>query len=479
MSPPSLASARINEWASIIHHVLFISPLILMFLSMRLFALYMAGGYVAAGAISVGMAIQMGSCADHLQHSIRAVLDMVPEMIKVKGPIGRVCDAINSKPTIEPHPSMPPKLTTPIKGRIEFTNVNFTFPSEPAKQILFDLCFKAVAGQKVAFVGATGCGKSTSIQLIQRFYSQSSGKILLDDKRIEEFDVHYLRRQISVVAQDNVLFSTTIRENITYGLPKAVRDRITTADVEETCRKANAWDFINAFPRRLETYCGERGVKLSGGQKQRLAIARAIIRKPKICLLDEATSALDSKSEEVVQAALDKMIEDNASGCTIVIAHRLSTVKNCNQILCMQKGHVLERGTHDELLKIAIEKAADGKSMLSGLYHDLWKTQMGDEKKDGEKTSQTVKRLMGEVASLKKQLARTEAARVVMPLTPRSAYKKEVNRFRPVSRQVSFKENRVVSLDSDGEIDEGDAGVPTPPAVVRSRTAPSGSLVAR
>ena len=148
----------------------------------------------------------------------------------------------------------------------------------------------------------TGIGDlSLCPQLIQRFYSQSNGQVLLDGRPIESFDVHYLRRKISVVAQDNVLFSTTIRENITYGLPKKARDLITTDDVEAACRKANAWDFINAFPRKLETYCGERGVKLSGGQKQRLAIARAIIRQPKICLLDEATSALDSKSEEVVQ----------------------------------------------------------------------------------------------------------------------------------------------------------------------------------
>ena len=398
----------------------------------------------------------------------------------LRGPIGRVCDAINSKPTIEPYPGMAPKLTTPIVGRIEFRDVNFTFPSEPAKQILFGLSFEAAAGKKVAFVGATGCGKSTSIQLIQRFYSASSGQVLLDGRPIEQYDVHYLRRQISVVAQDNVLFSTTLRENITYGLPKAERDRITTEDVESTCRKANAWDFINAFPRKLETYCGERGVKLSGGQKQRLAIARAIIREPKICLLDEATSALDSKSEEVVQAALDKMIEENASGCTIVIAHRLSTVKNCDSILCMQKGHVLERGTHDELLTIPIEKSADGKRMVRGLYHDLWKTQMGDEK-EGEKTSQTVKRLMEEVATLKKQLARAQLNKVAVSMSPRSAYRKEVDRWRKpgtLSKGVSFKENSEV-IDLNCDVDESDTGIPARPMFARSKTAPTGSLVAR
>merc|ERR1712054_312033 len=138
----------------------------------------------------------------------------------------------------------------------------------------------------------------------------------------------------SVVAQDNMLFSTTIRENIIYGLPRERRESITDAEIEMALKQANAWNFVNEFPRKLETYAGERGVKLSGGQKQRLAIARAIIRKPTITLLDEATSALDSKAEGVVQAALDCMIGENAQGCTLTIAHRLSTVKNCDRILC-------------------------------------------------------------------------------------------------------------------------------------------------
>merc|ERR1712039_834 len=148
------------------------------------------------------------------------------------------------------------------------------------------------------------------------------------------------------------------------------REAITDAEIEEACRRANAWQFINDFPRKLETYAGERGVKLSGGQKQRLAIARAIIRKPTIVLLDEATSALDSKAEGVVQAALDRMIEANRAGCTIMIAHRLATVKTCDKIIVMSKGHRVEEGSHGELLKIPIEKTASGQ-MLSGWYHDL------------------------------------------------------------------------------------------------------------
>merc|ERR1711988_977487 len=250
-------------------------------------------------------------------------------------------------------------------GAIEFNNVDFTFPSEPSKQILHNLSFKISPGQKVGFVGATGSGKSTSIKLLERFYEPQSGEIMLDGKNIADYDVHHLRRHMSVVAQDNMGFSTTIRENIIYGLPRERRESITDSEIESACRKANAWVFINEFPRKLETYAGERGVKLSGGQKQRLAIARAIIRKPTIVLLDEATSALDSKAEVVVKEALDEMIVANATGCTIIIAHRLTTVKTCDKIIVMDKGCIKEQGSHDELMKVPIEKGPDGE-MLRG-----------------------------------------------------------------------------------------------------------------
>jgi ABC-type multidrug transport system fused ATPase/permease subunit len=396
--------AEIEEYSSALHHIVLISPLICVFDGMRFLCTYLGGWYVSVGTLTVGQAIQAGSLANDLQQIIRDFFHVTPELVQAFQPLARVCDMLNSKPQIEPHPDSPPKLKPEsFDGAIEFSNVDFTFPAEPSKQILRNLSFKISPGEKVGFVGATGSGKSTSIKLIERFYEPQAGTITLDGKNIADYDVHHLRRHMSVVAQDNMLFSTTIRENIIYGLPRERRENITDAEIEDACRKANAWVFINEFPRKLETYCGERGVKLSGGQKQRLAIARAIIRKPKIILLDEATSALDSKAEVVVKDALDDMIAQNATGCTIIIAHRLTTVKTCDRIIVMDKGCIKEQGAHEELMKVPIEKGPDGE-MLRGWYHDLWQTQHGE-----ENNSERLEALAKENEELRKAAAEMKA----------------------------------------------------------------------
>merc|ERR1719253_1193708 len=369
--------AEIEQYASAMHHIILIAPLVCMFEGMRFFCTYLGGVFVVGGQLTPGQAVMAAGLAGDMTHIIRSFFDIIPEIVTMLQPLGRVCDILSATPKIEPRPGSEPKLKPDkFMGSIEFRNVNFTFPSEPLKQVLFDLSWSIAPGEKVGFVGGTGCGKSTSLYLLQRWYNPQSGAILLDGRDIGDYDVHHLRQHMSVVAQTTCLFSTTIRENVVYGLPQEVRDQVTDLDIELALKQANAWNFVNEFPRKLETYAGERGVKLSGGQKQRLAIARAIIRKPTITLLDEATSALDSKAEVVVKDALDKMVDDNKNGCTLIIAHRLSTLRTCDRIIVMDKGSIKEAGSHAQLMKIEIQKDVTG-SMRTGWYRDLYETQHG------------------------------------------------------------------------------------------------------
>ncbi|CAN2389829.1 phosphatidylcholine-translocating ATPase activity [Pristimantis euphronides] len=230
-----------------------------------------------------------------------------------------------------------------VKGNIEFKNVHFCYPSRPKVQVLKGLNLKVKPGQTVALVGQSGCGKSTTVQLIQRMYDPQEGMIMVDGHDIRSLNVRHYREMVGVVNQEPVLFATTIKNNIKYG-----RLDVTDEEIERAAKEANAYDFIMALPDRFETLVGERGAQLSGGQKQRIAIARALVRNPKILLLDEATSALDTGSESVVQAALDKATEGRT---TVVIAHRLSTVWTADLIVVVDNGSVAEQGTHSELME--------------------------------------------------------------------------------------------------------------------------------
>uniref|UniRef100_A0A8C6G3C2 ATP binding cassette subfamily B member 1 n=1 Tax=Moschus moschiferus TaxID=68415 RepID=A0A8C6G3C2_MOSMO len=258
-----------------------------------------------------------------------------------RGAAYEIFKIIDNKPSIDSYSNTGHKPDN-IKGNLEFRNVHFHYPSRNEVKILKGLNLKVGSGQTVALVGNSGCGKSTTIQLMQRLYDPTEGMVSIDGQDIRTINVRYLREIIGVVSQEPVLFATTIAENIRYG-----REDVTMDEIQKAVKEANAYDFIMKLPNKFDTLVGERGAQLSGGQKQRIAIARALVRNPKILLLDEATSALDTESEAVVQVALDKA---RGGRTTIVIAHRLSTVRNADVIAGLDDGVIVEEGNHDELM---------------------------------------------------------------------------------------------------------------------------------
>jgi ABC-type multidrug transport system fused ATPase/permease subunit len=243
-----------------------------------------------------------------------------------------------------------------LHGKIVFDNVEFRYPSREDVAVLKNVSFTIEPGQEIALVGPSGAGKSTIASLLLKFYDVEKGRILFDGRDSRDFPVTALRSQTAIVMQDVFLFGGTIRENIAYGKPDANEE-----DIIEAAVQANAWDFIRSFPSGLETVVGERGVQLSGGQRQRIAIARAVLRDPRILILDEATSSLDSESERLVQEALEKLMHGRTS---VVIAHRLSTVRNADLIIVLNDGVIVEQGTHNELI-----------SNNNGLYKSLTQLQ--------------------------------------------------------------------------------------------------------
>ncbi len=243
-----------------------------------------------------------------------------------------------------------------LYGAVEYRDVHFHYPTRTDIEVLKGLNLKIEAGKKVALVGPSGAGKSTILQLLQRFYGIQKGDILVDGKSIYDYPIEFYRFNLGLVPQEVLLFGGSIRENLLYGKPDA-----TEAELIEAAKQSNSWEFISEFPEGLDTKVGERGVKLSGGQKQRVAIARAILRNPAILLLDEATSALDAESEQVVQDALNNLMEGRTS---LIIAHRLATIRDADQIYVVDKGRIIEQGTHDELTR-----------MEEGVYNSLAKLQ--------------------------------------------------------------------------------------------------------
>lgn len=253
----------------------------------------------------------------------------------------KLMEVIRQKPSIGHDPSNG-KTLPEINGNIEFKDVTFSYPSRPDVIIFRNFSIFFPAGKTVAVVGGSGSGKSTVVSLIERFYDPNQGQVLLDNVDLKALQLKWLRDQIGLVNQEPALFATTILENIIYGKPDA-----TMAEVEAAATAANAHSFITLLPKGYSTQVGERGVQLSGGQKQRIAIARAMLKNPKVLLLDEATSALDAGSESIVQEALDRLMVGRT---TVVVAHRLSTIRNVDSIAVIQQGLVVETGTHEELI---------------------------------------------------------------------------------------------------------------------------------
>jgi len=243
-----------------------------------------------------------------------------------------------------------------VRGDVSYHQIIFSYPSRKDIQVLKGIDLTIEAGQKIALVGQSGGGKSTIVQLLMQFYKPDHGSIMLDGKNIQEYELGAFRKLIGIVPQEVLLFGGTIRENISYGKPEA-----TEKEIIEAAEKSNSWEFISKFPEGLDTVVGDRGIKLSGGQRQRIAIARAILKDPKILILDEATSSLDAESEKLVQEALDTLMANRTS---IIIAHRLATIRDVDCIYVLSGGAIVEKGTHASLL-----------DMPDGIYSTMAKMQ--------------------------------------------------------------------------------------------------------
>lgn len=275
--------------------------------------------------------------------SAGSVFSFAPDMGKATEASRSLKALFDRKPAIDTWSQAGERLEI-VEGNLEFRDVHFRYPTRPEQPVLRGLNLTINRGQYVALVGASGCGKSTTIALLERFYDPLAGGIFIDGKEISRLNVNDYRSFIALVSQEPTLYQGTIRENILLGAPHEVTD----AQIEFACREANIYDFIISLPDGFNTVVGSKGALLSGGQKQRIAIARALVRDPRILLLDEATSALDSESEHVVQAALDKAAKGRT---TIAVAHRLSTIQKADVIYVFDQGRIVEQGTHAELMK--------------------------------------------------------------------------------------------------------------------------------
>jgi ATP-binding cassette, subfamily B, bacterial MsbA len=310
---------------------------------------------VIAGRITPGELVSFLLYTMMVASSIASFTGLYSQFQQALGASERVFQLLDTPPELHDAPDA--EDMPPIRGAVRFERVCFDYgETADARVVLRDIDLAAQPGQVVALVGPSGAGKTTLVNLIPRFYDPVEGRILIDDCDVRQVKMRSLREQIGIVPQETALFSGSVRENIAYGKLDA-----TQAEIEAAAQAANAHDFIRETPQGYDTVVGERGVKLSGGQRQRIAIARAILKNPRILILDEATSSLDSESEQAVQEALERLMRDRT---TFVIAHRLSTITNADRIIVLDGGRVVEQGTHAELL------AQEG-----GLYRKMYALQ--------------------------------------------------------------------------------------------------------
>lgn len=313
--------------------------------------IWYGGNNVINGTITAGSLVAFLTYAVNISNPIKRLTRVIGNIQKALAAAQRVFMIIDMPEEIAE--SRDAKQLPEVSGKVEFQNVSFAYNDKG--NVITDLSFSVKPGEVIAIVGPSGAGKSTIANLLPRFYDVNKGDIKIDGHSVREVTLDSLREQVGIVPQETMLFNGSVYNNILYGRLDATKE-----EIEAAAKAANAHDFIMQLTDGYETKLGDRGVNLSGGQRQRIAIARAILKNPRILILDEATSALDTESERVVQEALDRLMVGRTS---FVIAHRLSTVKNADKILVLEKGNLVESGTHDELLA------------LDGLYAHLYKIQ--------------------------------------------------------------------------------------------------------
>ena len=318
--------------------------------------LYFGGVQIIGGTLTLGEWQKFSLYLVYIFFPMGQFGFVITQMSQASASASRIFEILDAQNEVEDAPGAPD--LPPVSGRVAFEHVTLHYfgGGEP---VLRDVSFTAEPGQTVALLGATGSGKSSIINLIPRFYDPSSGRIVIDGLDVREVSLDSLRSQIGIVLQDTTLFSGTIRENIAFGRPEASQ-----ADIESAARSAAAHDFIMSFPEGYETPVGERGSTLSGGQRQRLAIARALLLDPRILILDDSTSSVDAVTEHHIQQALDRLMRGRTS---FVIAQRISTARNADQILILDKGQIVASGTHAELME------------QSAIYAEIYSSQLVDD----------------------------------------------------------------------------------------------------